>query len=78
LQDVQLGRKFLYLWGWARYYDVFPNTEQHVTRFAWAVTVTGDPFNYEPGTTTDTLGFGNIYLARGNCADDECRLQRLR
>ena len=23
--DIQQGRKFLYLWGWARYFDVFPN-----------------------------------------------------
>lgn len=78
LHDVQLGRKFLYLWGWARYNDVFPGTERHLTRFAWAVMVAGDPFNYDPQTpAANTLGFSNLYLPTGNCADDECRVQGL-
>jgi hypothetical protein len=46
--DVQNGRKFLYLWGWARYNDVFPNTPQHVTRFAWAIVAIGNPLTYDP------------------------------
>ena len=32
LIDAQEGRKFIYLWGWAKYNDVFPGTPRHVTR----------------------------------------------
>jgi hypothetical protein len=35
--DIQAGRKFLYYWGWAKYFDVFPDTPQHITRFCWQV-----------------------------------------
>lgn len=75
LLDVQNGRKYLYLWGWARYNDVFPGTQQHLTRFAWAITILGDPFAYDPTRTDNSLSFGHIYLQTGNCADDECKLQ---
>jgi hypothetical protein len=77
LHDVQHGRKFLYLWGWIRYYDVFPGTPQHVTRFAWAIVVLGDPFKYDPAAAVCSVSFSNIYLASGNCADDDCQLQGL-
>ena len=46
--DVQQGRKYLYLWGWASYFDVFPNTPEHITRFCWSIAPVGDPFTYVP------------------------------
>jgi hypothetical protein len=73
--DVQAGKKFLYVWGWARYWDVFPNTERHITRFCWAITPIGDPFAYIPGKVPPELGglgFPSIHHREGNCADDEC------
>ena len=40
---VQKGTKFIYLWGWASYNDVFPNTPRHLTHFCWAIIPVGDP-----------------------------------
>lgn len=73
--DVQAGRKYLYLWGWARYNDVFPGTPQHITRFCWSLVPVGDPRAYSPGSKPGdpgSLTFDFIYHAEGNCADDEC------
>jgi hypothetical protein len=72
--DVQNGRKFLYLWGWARYNDVFPNTPRHITRFAWAIVPIGNPLIYDsdiPAGQHGNLSFTNIWLVEGNSADDE-------
>jgi hypothetical protein len=32
-----------YLWGWARYFDSFPGTAEHVTTFCYDVEFIGDP-----------------------------------
>jgi hypothetical protein len=72
LWDVQQGRQFLYLWGWVRYFDVFPKTKQHITRFCWLVMPVGDPFTFVPNDPQHALRFDNIHTAEGNCADDEC------
>ena len=73
--DVQANRKFLYLWGWARYYDVFPETPQHVTRFCWQIFSIGNPHAFVPGQNPSQPGsliFTYIHFLQGNCADDEC------
>jgi|SRR5215469_7572232 len=74
--DVQAGRKFLYVWGWVKYHDVFPRTKEHVTRFCWLVTPVGDPFAYVPGSQPPPalggLTFQTIHHTEGNCADEEC------
>jgi hypothetical protein len=73
--DVQAGTKFLYVWGWARYNDVFPKTAQHITRFCWIVTPLGDPTRYIPGKKPPEdggLAFPYVHHKEGNCADDEC------
>jgi hypothetical protein len=71
--DVQAGKKFLYFMGWAKYFDVFPDTPQHITRFCWQLLPLGDPFAYDPSVTPQNLTFPNIYHHEGNCADDECQ-----
>jgi hypothetical protein len=57
----------LYLWGWATYYDVFPGTKMHQTRFCSEIT----DFLQE--------GANNRLLTsncdRGNCTDDECKTE---
>lgn len=73
--EIQNGRKFLYFWGWARYYDVFTGTPQHITRFCWQIVVAGNPYLYEPTSSPQNLQFSNIYHFEGNCADDECDQQ---
>jgi len=69
--DAQHGKKFIYMWGWAKYKDVFPGTPEHVTRFCWLVNPIGDPFAFTP-SNPNGLTFGTILHFEGNCADDEC------
>jgi hypothetical protein len=70
--DIQAGRKFLYYWGWAKYFDVFPGTPQHITRFSWQVFAIGNPLAYNPTIVPQNLVFPTILNTEGNCADDEC------
>jgi hypothetical protein len=72
--DMQAGKKMFYMWGWARYNDVFPGTPQHITRFCWSVTPTGNPMTFKPGSTNpeEQINFPYIYHSSGNCADEEC------
>lgn len=73
--DAQSNKKFIYMWGWAKYEDVFPGTPQHITRFCWLIMSVGDPKSFAPGTPAPaqgSLGFSSIYHSEGNCADDEC------
>jgi hypothetical protein len=66
---IHAHKGHLYFWGWARYHDVFPGTEEHITRFCTEITdVIGD------------LPKGNVNLQtancpRGNCYDGECKNQ---
>jgi hypothetical protein len=75
--DSQANQKFIYIWGWIRYNDVFPRTPQHITRYCWLVVVTGNPLTFIPNTpgqppTPGTLHFSSIHHTEGNCADEEC------
>jgi hypothetical protein len=65
LLEVQQKTRFLYLWGWVRYNDIFPNTPQHLTRYCTQVDVTGD--------LTDGQGaqFSYIIHLEGNCSDGD-------
>jgi hypothetical protein len=74
--DAQANKKFIYIWGWAKYFDVFPGTKEHVTRFCWLIMPVGDPRAFVPGTVPPgqgSLTFPNVYHTEGNCADDECK-----
>jgi hypothetical protein len=73
LVDTQQKLKFIYIWGWARYSDVFPGSPQHITRFCWLVTAVGDPLASaakHPGA----LSFSTSPHVEGNCADEECQV----
>ena len=35
------GQGFQFLWGWARYRDIFPNSPEHVVEFCFRVTIDG-------------------------------------
>ena len=72
LVAVKEGRKFLYVWGDARYRDVFPYTPERVTKFcAFARVVTGDPTApWHSERNKMEIAFG-VY-ERHNCADEEC------
>lgn len=72
--EIQAGRKFLFIWGWAKYFDVFPRTPQHITRFCWQITPMGDPKTFIPNSQTpeQMLQFDFLHHPKGNCADEEC------
>jgi hypothetical protein len=75
--DVQGGKKFLYIWGSARYQDVPPFPADRLSRFCWRIIITGNPMLFNPAIDPNSVHFTNAYETRGNCADDECKLQGL-
>jgi hypothetical protein len=69
--ELEAGRRYIYLWGWAKYFDVFPNTPEHLTHFCWAITIGGDPLTFGPSVTgtpptVGTLSFGYQQHTEGN------------
>ncbi len=72
--DIQAGIKYFYIFGWAKYFDVFPNTRQHITRFCWLISPIGNPITFKPESPhlEERLTFNYIYNLKGNCADEEC------
>ena len=75
--DIQNGRKFFYLWGWARYSDTLPGTPARLTRFCWRIVPSGNPLTFNPLVNPNSVRFISLHEVRGNCADEECRLQGL-
>jgi hypothetical protein len=76
LVDAQAERKFIYLWGWIRYNDVFPDTARHVTKFCWWITIQGNPLLFVPhfegpAGTDGTLTFNYFQHTEGNSTEDE-------
>lgn len=74
IRESQEGAKFIYLWGWMKYFDVFPDTPEHTTHFCWQIVVTGDALDYVPNTlgtppTPHTLLFASLQHTEGNYAD---------
>jgi hypothetical protein len=70
---VQEGHKHLYIYGVSRYFDVFPNTKEHVTKFCnRATNVTGNPRRgYD--SSTNIVGIDFVLYHRHNCADEDCQ-----
>jgi hypothetical protein len=75
--DIQNGKKYFYLWGWAKYRDTVPGAAEHISRFCWRILCTGNPLTFDPAVNPNTVSFLNIHEKQGNCADDECQLQGL-
>jgi hypothetical protein len=68
IADVQESRKFLYVWGWARYFDIFPDTPEHTTMFCWRIHPIGDPFASGPDHGAPPMQFPNFHHDEGNQA----------
>jgi hypothetical protein len=67
LLGVKNHQAHLFFWGWVTYWDVFPNTTQHVTMFCSELTdVYGDPLK----TTPFPVGFS--ICIHHNCTDQDC------
>lgn len=69
--DAQNNIKFIYLYGWARYYDIFPKTVEHITRYCWIIRIIGDPFTFVPNDPQHELRFSFVMHTEGNSADEE-------
>ena len=80
LIEVRDKKKFLYIWGVARYFDVFSATREHVTRFCYKIDVHGDVDRVgrieqgDKGPIHAIEGRFSLHPI-GNCADEECRAQ---
>ena len=71
LVAVKEGRKHLYVWGIARYQDVFPDTVVRVTKFCVVATnLTGDPT--KPWDEKFPFHIAFVIFNRHNCADEDC------
>ena len=85
LTDAQLiqirnEERFLYLWGEARYYDIFPETAEHVTRFCYNIEIYGAVedvgiYRFGEPLREGIVDARFVLHSTGNCADDECRAQ---
>jgi hypothetical protein len=69
------GTKFFYVWGIARYRDVFPNSVEHITKFCvQATNISGDPLiGFDEKTNPLEIIFAGYH--RHNCADEDCEDQ---
>ena len=71
IASSQAGELFIYIWGWARYRDVFENTPEHVTKFCWRLNLIGDSYR-RPDPETNPIQTKWPHHARHNCADEDC------
>jgi hypothetical protein len=61
------GRRRIFVWGWADYNDVFPNTQRHRTEFCYEIVIARDP-----STGPIDQSISTSQYRRHNAADDEC------
>ena len=62
--------KHLYMWGWARYRDVFRSGDQHITRYCYDVILS--PLPNSKGKNTGWSVIPNS-CPTGNCTDGGCQ-----
>jgi hypothetical protein len=65
MQMLQGGPQ-LFIYGWAKYHDVFDGTKEHITRYCYQLMLRQgqNELNYIPAS-----------CSRNNCIDDECKVQ---
>jgi hypothetical protein len=72
LRDIQLSRVHLYIWGEARYHDIFDGTPEHITQFCVEVAnVTANSSDLSDPATIVKSGIQSC--AEHNCYDEECK-----
>jgi hypothetical protein len=69
--DIDSGKELFYLWGYARYHDVFG--APHITRYCVQITSIKTDF---ARSSSDVTG-AYIFCDRGNCADEECEAEKI-
>jgi hypothetical protein len=70
LDEIKDRKKYLYVWGWTEYNDIFPNTPKHITRYCSQVKVFGD--TRQPKAAADVFNIIFVHHPTGNCSDDDC------
>jgi hypothetical protein len=75
--QIAHGEVRLLFAGTIRYHDIFPNTNEHVTKFCYSIRADIlDAAKLAPGTPLDLADVGHPYGrqcgGRTNCADEEC------
>lgn len=69
---VSEGRKHFYVWGVARYRDVFPETEERITKFCCFIrNISGNPLRAFDEKTNPVEMLFHLY-DKHNCADGDC------
>jgi hypothetical protein len=70
IEDLLSNRTRLFVWGWAKYHDIFEGTPEHITKFCQElVKFHGDPL--DPSSGAATMSSCPVH----NCYDDECQRQ---
>lgn len=69
LQTTLENKGRIFIWGWAIYYDIFPDTPVHITRFCRTLT---RGFYNPTGEMTDTDDAVCDGAAAYDCTDEEC------
>jgi hypothetical protein len=75
IMSIVRREKFFFVSGIARYWDMFPETKEHLTKFCiYISSVGGNPLAvYDKDANPVELNFVNHY--RHNCSDEECEEQ---
>jgi hypothetical protein len=70
--EIMNHKTVFYIWGWARYNDIFAKSKRHITRFCTAITgFQGNPLNGSPSAISRPV----LANCASNCYDDECKVQ---
>ena len=64
---------FLYLYGWARYNDIFPGTKEHITKYCWRIDFRRQ---YQNQSGDESFKTETPTCAKNNCYDEECTAKR--
>ena len=72
LVAISEGKKHFYIWGVARYHDVFPATPKRITKFCCYIgNITGNPIKgFDKDSNIVEIAFP-VYPLH-NCSDEEC------
>ena len=75
IDGVRKGTMHLYFYGWARYNDVFVGTPQHITLFCYELA----QISWKGGPLPDPATFSDFFNScpKHNCADDECKGEKI-
>jgi hypothetical protein len=68
-QGGQGAPKFIYLYGWAKYFDIFPGTPEHTTTYCWLIAPQGDPLTFRPDDPAHPLTFNYFMHTEGSSFD---------